>query len=279
MSLVFDENCNLGQFYEEIDPPKKMRKHIYRCHNHFYLDILYEIIESYETFGIILLSGDESRLYTVNGENYKLLFAMRYNCPNKQSHGGWSQQRFDRLRLEKINEYYKKVLEKIKFYYIDKITDQPNIKGLIFAGPAQTKFKIANHEMFDYRLKKMILGIETTFEINDYTIHEIIKKSSNLLTFEDPIIKNTIEKFSAAIRNDNGLAVYGSNEVKKCLENNLLQYLIIAQSYFDKNNEKFDDICKKNGCQIIITGSSLIENYGGLAGLTWYPISWQNGGD
>lgn len=267
---VFD--TTVGQFYEEIHPPEKLKNHYYCCNNQFYLDILFKMIENKQSFGIILLSGDETRMYTVNGENFQLLYTIYYDSPNKHSRGGWSQQRFDRIRLEKINEYYKKITEKMKFYYIDDSTQLPKIKGLILAGPAHTKNKIHEHESFDYRLKKIITNIDTTAEIKDTTICEIIKKNFNRLESECAEVNELIEEFLQSVRLNNGLAVYGLDYVINCLKMNLLKSVIASQSFFDKSGKDLENLCLISGCQLVITQSSIINDYGGIVALSWYLI-------
>ena len=128
-SRIFDNNAYF--VYEEIVPPQKLKKNLYRCDNRFELNILHEMSKKYENYRILLLSGDESKLYNVTGSSHKLLCTITCHAPGKQGHGGQSQQRLDRIRIETINEYHKRVLEKVKLYYIDNATSLPNIKGLI----------------------------------------------------------------------------------------------------------------------------------------------------
>src|SRR5207247_494008 len=104
--------------------------------------ILYDMVKTRQTFGIILSSGDEARLYTINGINHKLICTTSCYAPGKQGRGGQSKERLDRIRVEIINEYHKRVIEKMKQYYINTVTNQPQIRGLILAGPADTKNKI-----------------------------------------------------------------------------------------------------------------------------------------
>lgn len=231
--------------------------------------------KKYENYGILLLSGDESKLYNVTGSSHKLLCIITCHAPGKQGHGGQSQQRLDRIRIETINEYHKRVLEKVKLYYIDNITSLPNIKGLILAGPSQTKHKIAEHDMFDYRLKKIILKIITTAECKNGTIYEVISQIDDILNAESIEVKNAINKFLDAIKFDTGLAVYGQTEVKNALQNNLLNYLIISKNDVKNDEKEFEKKCETSNCKLIVTASASIDSYGGIVGILWYPIKYE----
>src|SRR5438128_1862967 len=54
---------------------------VYRCDNKFHLDILYEQIQTYDGYGIVLLSGDKSQLYFIAGSNQKLLCTIECHAP------------------------------------------------------------------------------------------------------------------------------------------------------------------------------------------------------
>ncbi len=269
-SLVFDTSS--GNLCCEIEPPQKIRRHWYRCDNKFHLDTLYEQTQTYDGYGVVLLSGNETKLYLVEGPNHKLLSMVECRAKGKQGRGGQSQQRFERLRLEDINDYHKKIHEKLKLHYINHSSDLPSVKGLIFAGPAQTKNKVAEHDMFDYRLKEILTRMETTGEIKEGTIIEVIDKISDLINSESDDIKDIVFQFTESIRTDDGLSIYGYQDISYCMEHNLLHYLIASNHYYDLNHEKLDEYCEKSGCQLVITISQIIETYGGIVGLAWYPV-------
>jgi peptide chain release factor subunit 1 len=239
--------------------------------------------QNYDNYGIILLSGEKTYLYLATKSQHKLLCTVTAHIPNKQGRGGQSQKRFERLRMETIHEYHKRILDKMKTYYISPSNDQTNIKGLIFAGPSMTKNKIAEHEMMDYRLKKLIMKIETTAEIRENTISEILIKVDDLLISEGNEIKMAVKKFDESLSISDGYAVYGKKQVINLLKNNMLKYLIIHQNYFDEykqvNDLKLDELCQSNGCQMVITQSNIIEKYGGFAGLLWFPSDHNDDND
>ncbi len=272
----FSDKFCLGNICYDIDPPKKISKQLYRCDNKFHIDELYEQIRVYDGYGIILLSGDITKFYLVEGCDQKLLGTIECNIKGKHGRGGQSQQRFERLRLEDINEYHKKIHEKLKLYFIDKESNLPNIKGVIFAGPAKTKNFVADHDAFDYRLKNILIRMETTGELRENTIIEVIKKIDDIINSENDEIKNIVNRFIESVIIDDGFAIYGQSEIFNCLEQKLLNYLIVTDNYYLINKNKIDLYQGSNGCKLVITKSQLVETYGGIVGLYWYPLELEN---
>lgn len=228
---------------------------------------------SHDDYGVVLMAGEITKLYNVNGGNYKLLCELNNYAPGKQGHGGQSKERLERRRLEYYNEYYKRIHEKIKMYYIDSGTSQANIKGLILAGPALTKNKVMDHESFDTRLKKIVKKILSTTEITEITILNIIVQMDDLLCNDNDETKLIVERFNNYIATNANMSVYGPNTVLKCLSDNQLKYLLVHQSYFDQNKdikERLELTCKNNGCQIYISNAQSILTYGGICGILWY---------
>lgn len=270
-SLVFDESP--GNFCCVIEPPHKVKTYWYRCDSKFHLDFLYAMTEIYDTFGVILLAGEIAKLYSIDGNDYKFLYKLTNYAPSKQGRGGQSKERLERVRLEYYNDYYKRILESAKTYFIDTSTNLPNIKGLILAGPSLTKNKVLDHETFDYRLKKIVKKVITTSEIIDTTIIAVIDQISDLLSDDNDETKIIVKRFNEGITIDNGLSVYGPAIVLKCLNDNQLKHLIVHQSYIDEYKDSKDElslICKNNGCQMYISNSNNILTYGRLCGLLWY---------
>jgi peptide chain release factor subunit 1 len=57
------------------------------------------------------------------------------DLPKKHGRGGQSALRFARLRLEKRQNYVRKIAELMIQHFITH--DRPNVNGLIMAGPAR----------------------------------------------------------------------------------------------------------------------------------------------
>ncbi len=137
-----------------------------------------------------------------------------------------SSQRFERLREEALQDFFKKIGEKIDMYllpYGDKL------KGIVVGGPGITKNFFMNKGAIHHELQKKILGTVDTSYSDEAGIREIVQKSEELLK-ETDLIKEakTLSKFLEEIAKD-GLAVYGQKEVENALDAGKVSSLIISE--------------------------------------------------
>lgn len=86
-----------------------------------------------------------------------MLHKFTVDLPKKHGRGGQSALRFARLRLEKRHNYVRKCAEVAVQYFITD--DKPNVRGLILAGSADFKTELMNSDMFDQRLKRIVVKL------------------------------------------------------------------------------------------------------------------------
>lgn len=117
---------------------------------------LEELLESDAKYGFIVMDGNGSLFGTLSGNTRDILHKFTVDLPKKHGRGGQSALRFARLRLEKRHNYVRKVAETAVQMFI---TDgqRPNVAGLVVAGSAEFKDKLVDSEMFDPRLKAIVL--------------------------------------------------------------------------------------------------------------------------
>lgn len=219
------------------------------------------MMKTYDSYGIVLTSGELSLLYKVNGpHDISLLCSVKHHAQKKQKHGGYSAARIGRLRVEKNNVYHKKVLERMKQYYISHETNKPNVKSIVIAGPAETKTLISKHDMMDYRISPLISHI---ISCDDFTNDTVIDIVSNHISFEDE--DECVMEWLDDISCDGGLAVYGKDEVSYYASMHMLRKIIIHESYDDEEHT-YDDVVK--------TRNHKIMEYGGIVGLLYYKMNY-----
>ena len=81
---------------------------------------------------------------------------MQVQLPKKHGSGGQSALRFARIREEKRHNYVRRVCELTTQHFITD--DKPNVKGIIMAGSAQIKTNCFESDIFDARLKPIVLA-------------------------------------------------------------------------------------------------------------------------
>ncbi|KAJ0775511.1 putative peptide chain release factor eRF1/aRF1, eRF1 domain 2, eRF1, domain 2 superfamily [Helianthus annuus] len=80
------------------------------------------------------MDGSGTLFGTLSGNSREVLHKFDVDLPKKHGRGGQSALRFGRLRMEKRHNYLRKTAELAKQLYINPVTNQPNVSGLILAG-------------------------------------------------------------------------------------------------------------------------------------------------
>lgn len=140
----------------DFEPFKPINTSLYLCDNKFHTEALEELLESDAKYGFIIMDGNGSLYGTLAGNTRNVLHKFSVDLPKKHGRGGQSALRFARLRLEKRHNYVRKVAETAVQMFI---TDgqRPNVAGLVIAGSAEFKDKLVDSELFDARLKAIVL--------------------------------------------------------------------------------------------------------------------------
>merc|ERR1719356_483618 len=121
----------------DFEPFKPINTSLYLCDNKFHTEDLNELLMDDEAFGFIVMDGNGSLYGTVQGSAREVLHKFSVDLPKKHGRGGQSALRFARLRLEKRQNYVRKVAEGATANFITN--DMPNVTGLVLAGSADFK--------------------------------------------------------------------------------------------------------------------------------------------
>ncbi len=136
--------------------------------------------------------------------------------------GGQSAARYERVIEESIGQYYNRVSDIVNATFA---AAQFKMKGLIIGGPGPTKEGFAKQNSLNYQIK--VLGMFDTGYTDEFGLHELVEKSSELLKEQEAVQeRKIIERFMQEIvRKD--LAVYGYAPTRKALEAKQAGTLII----------------------------------------------------
>jgi peptide chain release factor subunit 1 len=122
--------------------------------------------------------------------------------PKKHGRGGQSSVRFARLRVEKRHNYVRKCAELATQHFITN--DRPNVEGMVLAGSASFKTDLHNSDLFDPRLKSVVIKVVDTsyggengfgqaIELSKEALANVkfVRERKLLLDFMQEIAKNT----------------------------------------------------------------------------------------
>ena len=223
----------------EIDPPKDLTTFLYRCDDHFHVDILKDMLKDDNMIGILAIDAKDAGWGLLHGDKIEVLKETGSGVAGKHRQGGQSAKRFQKLREMELQYYFNRVANITREYFIDIYP----IKGLIISGPGPTKEDFINNNYLEYRLQNMIISTIDASYSGSEGIREAFAKSSEILSdFRMVEEKKIVEKLFQQINNNTGLGSYGLKEVLEMLKNNIADTVIVTD---DTELYRLETICKR----------------------------------
>jgi len=213
-------------FLYELYPPKPVQTYLYRCDDHFHLDILKEMLKEEKTIGLLSIDATEAAIGIVAGSRFEVVDEVTSGVSGKHRAGGQSARRFERLREMELTEYYHRVARHTNKALLEDNT----IQGLIVGGPGGTKDTFLKGEYLDYRLRKIILAVVDTAYAGREGLRELVDKAADILQdirlIEE---KKLVAKFLKEVNSADGLAAYGLKDVLEALHKNSAETVLVSE--------------------------------------------------
>ncbi|MDI6826551.1 MAG: peptide chain release factor aRF-1 [Candidatus Aenigmarchaeota archaeon] len=211
-----------------VEPPQPLAQKIYWCDQNFVLDPLKDMIREREVYGLIVIDTSGSDIGLLKGKKVILEKHIDSLVPGKTSKGGWSQQRYQRIREEAKNEHLKKTGEVASKIF----SEEKDLKGVIIGGPGPLKERFKEGEYLDYRLQNKVLGVVDTSYTSIQGLQEIIQRGESLIQEASATKERHImEEFFEHLKKDDGLSVYGLEEVEHALDYGAVKTLLISEGF------------------------------------------------
>jgi peptide chain release factor subunit 1 len=227
----------------EIEPPKDLTTFLYRCDDHFHVDILKDMLKDDNLIGFLAIDTKDTGWGLLYGNKIEVLRETSSGVAGKHRQGGQSARRFERLREMELTYYYNRIAEVTKEFFIDIYP----IKGLIVSGPGPTKEDFLKSNYLEYRLQNMVIAVLDTSYSGSEGIREAFVKASDVLSdFRLSEEKILIEKLFREVNSHSGKGVYGLKDVIQYLKNNVVETFLITD---DTNMYRLEIKC--NRCQNI----------------------------
>lgn len=292
----------------DLEPFRPVRTSLYMCDSRFHTEPLEALLQADDAkYGLVVMDGKGACFYTVCGSARELLARFTVDLPKKHGRGGQSAPRFARIRDEKRHNYVRKVAETATQLFITN--DMPNVSGLVMAGSADFKTELSQSDLFDQRLRSVVLAVvDVAYGGDNGANQALCLASPSLSNVRIVREKQIIGQYFESIGKDDGLCAVGAKETMCCLEAGAVHTLLVWEKLpstlcceFDENtgdllawrqtskqNEShqeqqhslldwlIDHGHKKYGCAIeLVTdntqeGSQFCKGFGGLGALLRY---------
>jgi len=211
-----------------IEPPEPTPIYYYRCDQRFHTEPLHEMLREKEAYGIVVIDGNEAAIATLRGRSLTTVKELTSGIPGKHRAGGQSSRRFERLREQEVNDYYKRVGQHVNDAFL-QISD---LKGIILGGPGPTKEDFSKGDYLQYTLKNRILGVVDTAYSGEEGLDEVVQKATDILKEVRYVEeKEIMQSFLYEIGHDTGKITYGEEEVRSALRKGVVRTLLISEDF------------------------------------------------
>lgn len=231
----------------DFEPIKPINTSLYKCSNQFDTTALKSLLTSKERYGFIIVDGSGSLYGYVQGNTREVLLKFTVDLPKKHGRGGQSSQRFARIRMEKRQNYVRKVCENATPLFISD--EKPNVEGLIIAGCADFKVQVAESAVLDQRLKKIICNIVDISYGGEQGFNQAIDLSKGCLSGLKLVQEQQIiSKMYEEINLDTGKICYGVEDTMRVFLDGAVEKLVC---YDNLPDERVSVIDKRDGSKSI----------------------------
>jgi len=209
-----------------VKPPEKVLTFRYHCASEFLLWPLEEMLETKETYGLLVIGRKESAVGYLTGNHVEIVREFTSGVHGKHRAGGQSQKRFERQMEEAETRFYRRISDEVNKLFLS-IED---LRGIFIGGPGPSKEKYVNDESLDYRLRDKILDVVDLGYGGTEGIRALIEKIKEQIANVKYIKeKEVMQLFLKEISNETGMAAYGLVEVQKALNMGAVDKLILSE--------------------------------------------------
>lgn len=261
-----------------FSPPEKVTVYFYRTDKQFHTEFLEDMVETSDVYGLLIVERDQGTIGLLRGSRIEVLDEEEGYVPGKHMMGGQSQRRIDRIIEELYHDFLKSFGEKVNSYFLPYL-ESGKLKGILLGGPGYAKKDFYDSDYLDYRLKKLILLplVDIGYQ-GEAGLREMVMKSKDLLKNQKYVeIEDLIEELKYHMAKDDGLVVYGIEEVNKALSMGAVDKMIV----YDEGRPELEKIAQeaeKYGTKVYIVGEEVPEaewvrkTFGGLVGKLRYRV-------
>jgi|TARA_Y100000310_G_C20695243_1_gene825210 peptide chain release factor subunit 1 len=239
-----------------IEPPIPLKTRIYRCDKEFVLDLLRDMLETKEVYGLVIVDRRDAIIAHLKGKAIIPLLKTHSEVPGKTKAGGQSSARFERLREGAKKDHFKKVAEYLK----EQFLKDKNLKGIIVGGPGPTKYDFIDSGYITADVKNKILAIKDLSYTGEFGLQELLEKSQDVLAAEEVVEeKKIVTRFLELLSTKPGIVSYGVDEVMKNLKMGSVETLLLSEVLEDKKIEEFEKEANLVGSEVKIISTETRE--------------------
>jgi len=230
-----------------IFPPEPINIFLYRCDSKFYLDPLRELTREKDVYGIIVIDNEEAAVAVLRGRTIADIEEYSSGIPGKHRAGGQSARRFERLRDQALQEYYKRIGDHANQLFLK----YPELKAVIVAGPGPTKDTFLKGDYLHYTLRDKVHVVDTSYSGVEGIREAIDKASEHLKELRLVEERRLVDRIMQLAMSGSGV-IYGERQVRAALRNRQIDTIVISE---DLDRHEVEITCSSCGFQEVLSMS------------------------
>ena len=207
-------------------PPQPVESFRYHCDSAFLLEPLEEMLADSGLYGLIVLDRREANVGWLRGKRVVPVKSASSLVPGKQRKGGQSAQRFARLRLEAIDNFYQEVAEMANELFVPERHD---LDGILVGGPSPTKDEFLDGDYLHHELQDQVLGKFDVSYTDESGLSSLVDAAESVLADAElmqdkALVEEFFEELHAGER-----ATYGFEKTRENLVMGAVDTLLISE--------------------------------------------------
>ena len=208
------------------NPPDPVESFRYHCDSAFLTEPLEEMLADKGLYGLIVLDRREANVGWLKGKRVEPVKSASSLVPGKQRKGGQSAQRFARLRLEAIDNFYQEVADMADELFVPR---RHELDGVLVGGPSPTKDEFLDGDYLHHEVAEKVLGKFDVSYTDESGLYDLVDAASDVLA--DAAVmqdKAEMEEFFEELHAGD-LATYGFAETRRNLDMGSVDRLLLSE--------------------------------------------------
>jgi len=207
-------------------PPQSIESFRYHCDSDFLTEPLEQMLADKGLYGLIVLDRREANVGWLRGKRVEPVKSASSLVPGKQRKGGQSAQRFARLRLEAIDNFYQEVAEMANDLFVP---ERHELDGILVGGPSPTKDEFLDGDYLHHELQDPVLGKFDVSYTDESGLYDLVDSAEDALA-DAEVMKDKAEmnEFFEELHSGDK-ATYGFEQTRRNLVMGSVDRLLLSE--------------------------------------------------
>ncbi|SEH16463.1 peptide chain release factor subunit 1 (aeRF-1) [Natronorubrum sediminis] len=207
-------------------PPQPVESFRYHCDSDFLTEPLEEMLADKGLYGLVVLDRREANVGWLKGKRIEPVKSASSLVPGKQRKGGQSAQRFARLRLEAIDNFYQEVAGMANDLFVPR---RHELDGILVGGPSPTKDEFLDGDYLHHEIQDNVIGKFDVAYTDESGLKDLVDNAEDALADAEVMKdKKQMEEFFEEL-NAGDRATYGFAQTRRNLMMGAVDRLLISE--------------------------------------------------